>query len=48
MSREKQSKRNLRQSYDDEFMAEVVQMLLDGHSAQLIVWASPAPGKNDM
>jgi len=37
MSRKKQSKRTFRRTYDDEFKAEAVQMLLDGHSAQSIV-----------
>lgn len=37
MSRKKQPKRRARRSYDDDFKAEAVQMLLDGHSAQSIV-----------
>lgn len=37
MSRKKQPKSRSRRSYDDEFKAEAVQMLLDGHSAQSIV-----------
>ena len=37
MPRKKQSKRKSRRTYDDEFKAEAVQMLLDGHSAQSIV-----------
>jgi transposase-like protein len=37
MPRKKQSKRRTRRSYDDNFKAEAVQMLLDGHSAQSIV-----------
>ena len=37
MSRKKQSKRKSRRSYDDDFKAEAVQMLLDGHSAQSVV-----------
>ena len=37
MSRKKRSKSNSRRSYDDDFKAEAVQMLLDGHSAQSIV-----------
>jgi transposase len=37
MPRKKQPKSQSRRSYDDEFKAEAVQMLLDGHSAQSIV-----------
>ena len=37
MSRKKQPTSRSRRSYDDEFKAEAVQMLLDGHSAQSIV-----------
>jgi transposase len=37
MSRKKKPKQKSRRSYDDEFKAEAVQMLLDGHSAQSIV-----------
>lgn len=37
MPRKKQSKPRSRRSYDDDFKAEAVQMLLDGHSAQSIV-----------
>lgn len=37
MSRKKQPKPRTRRSYDDDFKAEAVQMLLDGHSAQSIV-----------
>jgi len=37
MSRKKQRKRETRRSYDDDFKAEAVQMMLDGHSAQSIV-----------
>ena len=37
MSRKKQPKRKSRRSYDDDFKAEAVQMLLDGHSAQSVV-----------
>ena len=37
MSRKKQPKNETRRSYDDEFKAEAVQMMLDGHSAQSIV-----------
>ena len=37
MSRKKQPKRKSRRSYDDDFKAESVQMLLDGHSAQSVV-----------
>jgi transposase len=37
MSRKNQPKRKSRRSYDDDFKAEAVQMLLDGHSAQSIV-----------
>ncbi len=36
MSRKKQSNRKSRRTYDDDFKAEAVQMLLDGHSAQSI------------
>jgi len=36
MPRKKQSKRKSRRSYDDDFKAEAVQMLLDGHSAQSV------------
>ena len=37
MSRKRQPKRRSRRSYDDDFKAEAVQMLLDGHSAQSVV-----------
>jgi transposase len=37
MSRKQPSKPTIRRSYDDDFKAEAVQMLLDGHSAQSIV-----------
>ncbi len=37
MPRKNQSKQKSRRSYDDEFKAEAVQMLLDGHSAQSVV-----------
>ena len=37
MPRKKQPKPKSRRTYDDEFKAEAVQMLLDGHSAQSIV-----------
>ena len=37
MSRKKQPKCKSRRSYDDDFKAEAVQMLLDGHSAQSVV-----------
>jgi transposase len=37
MPRKKQTKRTSRRTYNDEFKAEAVQMLLDGHSAQSIV-----------
>ncbi len=37
MSRKKQPKPRTRRSYDDDFKAEAVQMLFDGHSAQSIV-----------
>ena len=37
MSRKQTSKSKIRRSYDDDFKAEAVQMLLDGHSAQSIV-----------
>ena len=36
MPRKKQPKRKPRRSYDDDFKAEAVQMLLDGHSAQSV------------
>ena len=37
MPRKRQPKTSTRRSYDDDFKAEAVQMLLDGHSAQSIV-----------
>ena len=37
MPRKKQPNPSSRRSYDDDFKAEAVQMLLDGHSAQSIV-----------
>ena len=46
MPRKKQSKRKTRRSYDDDFKAEAVQMLLDGHSAQSIVERLGISGTN--
>ena len=46
MSRKKQSKTRSRRSYDDDFKAEAVQMLLDGHSAQSIVERLGISGTN--
>ena len=46
MARKKQSKRKTRRSYDDDFKAEAVQMLLDGHSAQSIVERLGISGTN--
>lgn len=37
MPRKRSSTRKTRRSYDDDFKAEAVQMLLDGHSAHSIV-----------
>ena len=46
MSRKKQSNRRTRRVYDDEFKAEAVQMLIDGHSAQSIVERLGISGTN--
>lgn len=46
MSRKKQPKKQTRRSYDDEFKAEAVQMMLDGHSAQSIVERLGISGTN--
>lgn len=46
MSRKKRSKSDSRRSYDDDFKAEAVQMLLDGHSAQSIVERLGISGTN--
>jgi transposase len=46
MTRKKQSNRRTRRVYDDEFKAEAVQMLLDGHSAQSIVERLGISGTN--
>ena len=46
MPRKKQPKQKSRRSYDDDFKAEAVQMLLDGHSAQSIVERHGISGTN--
>ena len=46
MSRKKKPKRKFRRTYDDDFKAEAVQMLLDGHSAQSIVERLGISGTN--
>lgn len=46
MSRKKQSKPRTRRTYDDQFKAEAVQMLIDGHSAQSIVERLGISGTN--
>ena len=46
MSRKKQPNPSTRRSYDDDLKAEVVQMLLDGHSAQSIVDCLGISGTN--
>ena len=46
MPRKKQSKPRTRRWYDDDFKAEAVQMLLDGHSAQSIVERLGISGTN--
>ncbi len=46
MTRKNQSKLRSRRIGDDEFKAEAVQMLLDGHSAQSIVERLGISGTN--
>ena len=46
MSRKNQRKPRSRRSYDDNFKAEAVQMLVDGHSAQSIVERLGISGTN--
>lgn len=46
MSRKNQPKPRSRRSYDDNFKAEAVQMLVDGHSAQSIVERLGISGTN--
>jgi transposase len=46
MPRKKQPNAKSRRSYDDDFKAEAVQMLLDGHSAQSIVERLGISGTN--
>lgn len=46
MPRKKKLKSESRRSYDDDFKAEAVQMLLDGHSAQSIVERLGISGTN--
>lgn len=46
MPRKKQPKKKTRSSYDDDFKAEAVQMLVDGHSASSIVSRLGISGTN--
>lgn len=46
MPRKNQPKPTARRTYDDNFKAEAVQMLLDGHSAQSIVERLGISGTN--